>query len=61
MAQQEGNQAKPKTMLGANGFNYKQKYGVIVICIDEADQQGVFAELKQANAGTQRKIKVVTV
>lgn len=61
MAQQEVKPIKPTKLLGANGFNYQPRYGVIVVCTDEADQQNVFAELKQAHAGTKRKIKVVTV
>lgn len=37
-------------------FNYKQQYGVIVICKDEEDQKKVFEELQKKG----HKLKVVT-
>ena len=42
---------------GRNGFKYRQRYGVIVICRDEAHQRDVFQALKRAG----HKIRVVTV
>lgn len=38
-------------------FNYKEQYGVIVICESEDDQKKVFEELKEKGY----KLKVVTV
>ena len=38
-------------------FNYKEQFGVIVICNDEKHQMEVFDELKQKGL----KLKVVTV
>lgn len=37
-------------------FNYKQQYGVIVICENEDDQKKVFEELQKKGL----KLKVVT-
>ncbi|MFZ1892430.1 MAG: hypothetical protein WAU37_09620 [Formosimonas sp.] len=50
-----------KPMLGKNGFTYKSQYGVVIICIDEADQQAVFSEQTSQHKNTGRKIKVVSV
>ncbi|WP_300734745.1 hypothetical protein [uncultured Desulfovibrio sp.] len=35
-----------RPMLGANGFTYKEKFGVIVMCKDEADHKAVYERLK---------------
>jgi hypothetical protein len=37
-------------------FNYKEQYGVIVICETEADQKAIFEELQKKGL----KLKVVT-
>ncbi|MGO1000822.1 hypothetical protein [Lysobacter sp. CA196] len=42
---------------GANGFRYRPKYGVIVVCRDEAHQQRLYAELKAQGL----KLRVVCV
>ena len=42
---------------GENGFKYKQQYGLIVVCKDEAEQQQRFAQLKALGI----KAKVVCV
>ncbi|VFR54794.1 hypothetical protein BRI6_1113 [plant metagenome] len=52
MAQQEVRPAP-----GRNGFKYRQRYGVIVICTDEAHQQEVYQALKRAGY----TLKVVAV
>ena len=36
---------KPPKMLGANGFKYRQQFGLVVVCKDEADQQRHYAAL----------------
>lgn len=38
-------------------FNYKEQYGVIVICENENEQKAVFEELQKKGL----KLKVVTV
>jgi predicted 3-demethylubiquinone-9 3-methyltransferase (glyoxalase superfamily) len=38
-------------------FNYKEQYGVIVICKDEDDQKAIFERLQKEGL----KLKVVTV
>jgi hypothetical protein len=43
---------------GRNGFKYQERYGVIVLCEDAADQKTIFEKLK--NLGFD-KLKVVTV
>lgn len=53
--------SKQSKMLGANGFKYQPQYGVIVVCVDEADQQAVFADLRIQHQPAGRKVKVVTV
>nr|WP_314710666.1 hypothetical protein [uncultured Comamonas sp.] len=35
----------PPKRLGKNGFKYKPKYGLVLVCKDEADQQRQFAKL----------------
>ncbi|NRA19250.1 MAG: hypothetical protein HRU05_02080 [Oceanospirillaceae bacterium] len=47
---------QPK-MLGKNGFKYKPKFGVIVICKDEQHQAKIFSALKASG----HKCRVVTV
>ena len=42
---------------GPNGFKYRRRFGVIVLCQDEAHQRGVYAALKAAGY----KLKVVAV
>lgn len=49
--------SKPRKMLGANGFRYKEQFGVIVVCKDEAEHRAVYERLK--NEGY--KCKVVRV
>jgi hypothetical protein len=39
------------------GFNYKEQYGVIVICKDEKEQKEIFEMLKKKGL----TLKVVTV
>lgn len=53
--------AQTQKMLGANGFKYQPKFGVIIVCKDEADQQAVFAQLQKAHQAQGRKVKVVSV
>lgn len=33
-------------MLGANGFKYREQFGVIVVCKDEAEHRAVYERLK---------------
>lgn len=47
----------PRKMLGANGFRYKEKFGVIVMCKDEAEHKAVYERLKAEGY----KCKVVRV
>ena len=42
---------------GKNGFKYKEQYGVIVICQDEAEQSAIYNQLKAMGL----KLKVVAV
>ncbi len=44
-------------MLGRNGFNYKQQFGVIVVCNSERHQEQVYNQLRARGM----KCKVVTV
>lgn len=37
--------SKPLQRPGENGFNYRQKYGLVVTCRDEAHQQLLYARL----------------
>lgn len=30
---------------GVNGFKYKPKFGLVLVCADEAEQQRLFAKL----------------
>lgn len=39
--------SKPIQRAGENGFKYVQKYGLVVVCKDEAHQQRLFAKLTQ--------------
>ena len=32
--------------LGANGFKYRQQYGIVVLCRDETDQANRYQQLK---------------
>jgi hypothetical protein len=36
---------KPAKRPGENGFKYSQKYGLVVTCVDEAQQQRLYAKL----------------
>ena len=38
---------KPIQRAGENGFNYRQKYGLVIECRDEAHQQALYADLAQ--------------
>lgn len=38
--------SRPRKMLGANGFKYKEQFGVIVVCRDEAEHRAVYERLK---------------
>lgn len=50
--------AKPaRPAPGRNGFKYRPRHGVIVICRDELHQRDVYAALKAAGF----KLKVVAV
>lgn len=42
---------------GRNGFQYKQQYGVVVLCESERHQQQVYTALKEQGL----KLKVVSV
>jgi len=42
---------------GANGFKYRERFGVIVICQNETHQEQVYKRLHAAG----EKLKVVTV
>jgi hypothetical protein len=42
---------------GENGFKYRQKYGLVVVCNDEAHQQSLFKRLTKLSL----KVKVVCV
>ena len=35
----------PPKMPGANGFKYRQQFGLVVVCQDEAEQQQRYAAL----------------
>lgn len=37
--------SKPIPRPGENGFKYRQQYGLVVTCIDEAHQQHLYADL----------------
>lgn len=49
--------AKPQKAPGVNGFKYKEQFGVIVICRDEAEHKAVYEQLKALGY----KCKVVRV
>lgn len=52
------NTAAPARKLpGVNGFKYKPRYGVIVLCDDEGHQQRVFDDLRAKGY----RLKVVAV
>lgn len=36
----------PPQMLGANGFKYREQFGVIVVCKDEAEHRAAYERLK---------------
>lgn len=42
---------------GANGFRYRERFGVIVICADAAHQERVYNRLRKAGD----RLRVVTV
>ena len=42
---------------GENGFKYRPKYGLVVVCTDEAHQQTLFKKLTKMGL----KLKVVCV
>lgn len=42
---------------GRNGFVYRPRYGIIVLCDDEADQAAKYQQLQRAG----HKLKVVAV
>ncbi|MBO2656057.1 hypothetical protein I6M49_21675 [Shewanella algae] len=46
-----------RKLLGRNGFKYKPRFGVIVVCEDEKTQAKTFERLKKDGY----KCKVVTV
>lgn len=48
--------ATPKTP-GKNGFKYRDKYGLIILCKDAEDQELLFNKLKAQGY----KLRVVTV
>ena len=50
-------QQQPAKHYGRNGFQYKQQYGVVVLCESERHQQQVYAALKEQDL----KLKVVSV
>jgi hypothetical protein len=47
----------PKKQLGANGYKYRQQYGVIVVCEGEEDQRRVYERLLSEGL----KVRVVVV
>lgn len=49
--------AKERQLLGRNGFKYRPRFGVIVVCEDEKSQAKIFEKFKQDGY----KCKVVTV
>lgn len=49
--------AKPKQPPGRNGFKYREKYGVVVLCKNEREQQTIFNKLKKQGF----TLRVVTV
>lgn len=53
----ESQNSKPRNMLGANGFKYREQFGVIVMCRDEAEHRAVYERLKAEGY----KCKVVRV
>lgn len=53
----ESQNSKPRNMLGVNGFKYREQFGVIVMCRDEAEHRAVYERLKAEGY----KCKVVRV
>ncbi len=49
--------AMKPTKKAAKPFNYRQQYGLIVVCADEADQRRKFEQLKKRGL----TVRVVTV
>lgn len=49
--------ASARKQPGVNGFKYKQRFGVIVLCDDEGHQQRVFDDLREKGY----RLKVVAV
>ncbi|WP_198363715.1 hypothetical protein [Burkholderia ubonensis] len=47
----------PAKQPGRNGYKYKQQYGVVVVCRDEAEQQAAYQALRKQGY----KLKVVCV
>lgn len=37
--------SKPAPRPGENGFKYRQQYGLVVVCRDEAHQQQLYARM----------------
>lgn len=50
-------QQKKPPALGKNGFKYRERHGVIVLCATEAEQARVFARLTKMGY----RLKVVSV
>ncbi|MGB3749458.1 MAG: hypothetical protein WA961_14760 [Rhodanobacter sp.] len=48
---------RPTNPPGKNGFAYRERYGVIVLCADAAEQERVYNRLRTAG----HKLRVVTV
>lgn len=46
-----------KAAPGVNGFNYREQFGVVVVCKDAARQEQLYAKLKAAG----HNVKVVCV
>ena len=53
----EGQRKAPRKLLEENGFKYKERFGVIVLCRDEAEHKVVYERLKAEGY----KCKVVRV
>ena len=50
------NKPEPKP-LGVNGFKHRHQYGIVVVCLSEADRQNSYAQLKALGL----KLRVVAV
>ena len=49
--------SKPNLRPGENGFKYRPKFGLVVACKDEPEQQKIYARLAKQGL----KLKVVCV